>query len=484
MANKTVQWILNIAGNASEKMRKISDEAEASQKKVSGLRTAFDSLSKVTFGIQNIVGTIQMASNAISQFTEANRVQQEAETKLAQVMKNTMGASMAEVQSIKDLASAQQALGVIGDEVQLSGAQELGTYLEKTESLKKLMPVMNDMLAQQYGLNATQEQAVTIGSMMGKVMEGQVGALSRYGYKFDEAQEKILKYGTEEQKVATLAEVISQSVGGMNEALANTPEGKMQQMKNRFGDLKETIGNMLVQVGSALMPLADGVMRIVDIVTPIVSRVLQPITEWLSNTINDTDSWRGYIEPVVSLVKNGLYPMLQRVFEVAGNIVNKIVEFVKTSELLKDVFRAITNIYTSIYKMITWMVNKLEAFFEKVVMPILEGIEKAYRWIKGSPASTVQQAPKANAVGTQQTINAGASIGSAAGAVGGSASGAKSASEVATGGTRNTTINIRMDNMVESIAFNGTLEDNTRNLEERVTEILLRTLNAAQMAAV
>ena len=56
--------------------------------------------------------------------------------KLQQIMQNTMGAREGEVQGILDLASAQQKLGVIGDETQFAGAQELATYLEKSESLK------------------------------------------------------------------------------------------------------------------------------------------------------------------------------------------------------------------------------------------------------------------------------------------------------------------------------------------------------------
>lgn len=59
--------------------------------------------------------------------------------------------------------------------------------------------------------------------MMGKVIEGQTGALSRYGYSFTEAQEQILKFGTEEQMAATLAEVVGQAVGGVNKALAGSP---------------------------------------------------------------------------------------------------------------------------------------------------------------------------------------------------------------------------------------------------------------------
>jgi hypothetical protein len=40
---------------------------------------------------------------------------------------------------------------------------------------------MNDMFAQQYGLNATQEQTASIGMMLGKVMQGQTGAYRNTG---------------------------------------------------------------------------------------------------------------------------------------------------------------------------------------------------------------------------------------------------------------------------------------------------------------
>lgn len=92
---------------------------------------------------------------------------------------------------------------------------------------------------------------------MGKVMDGQVGALSRYGYKFDEAQEKILKFGTEEERAATLADVIASSVGGVNAALAATPDGAMQQVRNRMGDINDRVGVLFTSLRSALMSAID-----------------------------------------------------------------------------------------------------------------------------------------------------------------------------------------------------------------------------------
>ena len=238
---------------------------------------AFKKVSDFAFRLNNVADAVRRVTDKMQEFAEANQAQQMAETKLAQVMRNTMNASAAEVDSIKALAAAQQKLGVIGDEVQLAGAQELGTYLAKADSLKTLMPVMNDMLAQQYGLNATQEQATQIASMLGKVMDGQVGALSRYGYKFDEAQEKILKYGTEEQRVAVLADVVGAAVGGMNEALAQTPEGRMQQLQNSIGDIKERIGGLWVQLQAKLLPVMERCVKFVDNLISAVIRFRTPL---------------------------------------------------------------------------------------------------------------------------------------------------------------------------------------------------------------
>jgi len=214
--------------------------------------------NQIAQAFEQVSASVQALQSVMHDLTDAYAVQSAAETRLEQVMRNTMDATDDEIKSIKDLASAQQQLGIVGDEVQLSGAQELATYLSKKESLESLIPVMNDMIAQQYGYNATTESAVTIATMMGKVLDGQTGALSRYGYTFTEAQEQILKFGTEEERAATLAEVVEQSVGGMNEAMAATPYGRIVQANNAFGDLKETLG----QIVAPTMNVVDNIARI------------------------------------------------------------------------------------------------------------------------------------------------------------------------------------------------------------------------------
>lgn len=166
---------------------------------------------------------------------------------------------------------------MVGDDVQLAGAQELATYLELSSSLETLIPVMNDMLAQQYGLAASGENAANIATMLGKVMNGQTGALSRYGYSFTKAQEEVLKFGTEEQRAAVLADVVRESVGGMNAALANTPSGRLQQLNNTLGDIKESFGQAVTSVLTAFLPALNTVASGLAAVATLANRVAQSI---------------------------------------------------------------------------------------------------------------------------------------------------------------------------------------------------------------
>ena len=243
--------------DATADIKKFAQEFENARTESTKVRDNLLKLTQTSQSFQNVITGLQQITGVMRTYTAASAVQEEAEAKLANNMRNTMNAREEDIQSIRDLCSAQQQLGVIGDEVQLAGAQELATYLEKKSSLEKLIPVMNDMVAQQYGLNATQESAANIATMLGKVMEGQVGALSRYGYKFDEAQEEILKFGSEEQRVAVLSEVVESAVGGMNEALAQTDAGKAKQAANDIGDLKEKVGALFATIEPTIIAVGE-----------------------------------------------------------------------------------------------------------------------------------------------------------------------------------------------------------------------------------
>lgn len=246
-----VQIVPSAQGISGKIQKVISPEADAAGKTAGnkiagGMQSKLSSVSSKLFRAGAIATAVSVPIIAgIKKAMGAYQIQSAAETKLTEIYKTRMGATKGAAKETMKLASALQKEGVIGDEVTLSGAQQLATFAKYPKTVNKLLPAMGNLLAQQKGVNATSDDAVNIGNLMGKVMQGQTGALKRVGITFDENQEKILKYGTEEERAATLAEVITSNVGNMNKTMAKTPEGKIQQMKNSLGDMAEEVGRVL-----------------------------------------------------------------------------------------------------------------------------------------------------------------------------------------------------------------------------------------------
>lgn len=271
MANSTISIGFRIE-EIDGGFKKLSMDADAFKKIMEGnttevekMKKNFENFGKTSLAFDGIKNSVRELTAIMSDLQNAYKIQQEAEMKLETVMKQRMTATAEQIQSIKDLCSAQQDLGVIGDEVQLAGAQQLATFLKTDAALKILIPSMNNLVAQQKGLNATQGDAAAIANLFGKAMMGQTTALKRVGITFTEAESNAVKFGTEEQRAAALAKIITNNVGEMNAELAKTSSGRLKQFENTLGDVKEKMGAAI----SNLMPLMTGINQAVMLGTNI-----------------------------------------------------------------------------------------------------------------------------------------------------------------------------------------------------------------------
>ena len=284
-------------------------------------KDANNSMDKLNKTIANVGKTIIAAFSVreIVNFSKecfaaySNQLQQE--TKLTEIMRSRIGATDAEIASVRALASEQQKLGVVGDEVALAGAQQIATFARNTDTINTLLPAMENLAVQQHGVNVSAGDMTNIANLMGKALQGQVGALSRVGISFTEAQEKVLKYGTEQERAATLAQVITDNVGNMNEVLAQTPEGRIQQVKNTLGDLQETLG-------SALAP----------VITDIASAVSKFFAEH---------------EPQIQNFSQNVLPQIHEATEKVFDSIKKALEFVKNHKTLMETIAIIIGSITA-----------------------------------------------------------------------------------------------------------------------------------------
>jgi hypothetical protein len=240
-------------------------------------------VSKITSGLKKFAGMVGVAFsitavvNWAKAAKEAWSAQTTAETKLATVMRKRTNATNEQIQSILDLTAAQQKMGVIGDEVQLAGAQQLATFTTTTDQLNDLIPAMNNLVAQQYGYNATTESAVGVANMMGRALEGQTGALTRVGISMSDAEKKTIQYGDKTQRAATLAKIITNNVGEMNQALANTPLGRQKQLSNVMGDVNEQFGKAITEIGTIFIPVLKGLATWLGYIASLANLMAQSI---------------------------------------------------------------------------------------------------------------------------------------------------------------------------------------------------------------
>jgi len=321
---------------------------------IAGAKALVNMVKEVGAAVKDYVSDgMQMATQAT-----------ENQMKLSTVMKNTMDASDGQIRSIVELTNAQEKLGVVSATVQQGGAQELATYLSKTDSLKTLLPVMNDMLAQQYGINATQENAVNIATMLGKVMDGQVGALSRYGYSFDEAQEQILKFGTESERAAVLVDVVGQSVGGMNLALAQTDDGKMRQLNNTLNNTQQAVGQMAnewkAQMMGQMLPSVD-----------TLSTAFLALIRGEGSIEALADSFEGVFNEIGNIIQE----FIPKVLELGINIIKAL-----ASGLSNNVGVVIETAVTTLNQFASAILETLPVILDagfKILLGLVEGIIKA-----------------------------------------------------------------------------------------------------------
>ena len=256
MAKADIQIVLQADGKPIDAIIKSTEGLQEAMKKAleesTKLKPSLVNAAATASLFQTLKSAVGSLQGVFSSYTQAFEAAAVANTKLKTIMEQRMNATAEDMKGVKDVISAQKELGVVSGSVQVAGAQQIGTFATQASTLRTLVPAMNNLLAQQKGVNATQEDAVAVGNLFGKALQGQATALRRVGITFSAAEEKMLKHGTESERAALLARIITNNVGEMNKKLAATPTGQMKQLQMTIGGIKAKIGEALVGFGPYL----------------------------------------------------------------------------------------------------------------------------------------------------------------------------------------------------------------------------------------
>lgn len=247
------------SGFASKAVSGIGNAAKDMATVVSGAATAAAGYL-VNFGKQSVAAALKAG---------------EVTAKFQQVAKNNNWTDE-EQKSLLSLNKTLGQTGVISGGTLKAAQAQLGTFALTADQVKTLTPALADMIANNKGYNATAQDGVQIANLLGKVMTGSATALSKYGVTMTDAQKKVLQEGSASEKAAMAAQVLEANFGGINKALAQTPQGKMTILQHEIAGLKTSVGNDLI---AAFGGVGGAVIKMVQAVEPLITALFDKIAQ-------------------------------------------------------------------------------------------------------------------------------------------------------------------------------------------------------------
>lgn len=251
------------AGNALHSG--LSKASGFASKAVSGIGKAAKGMATVVSGAAAAAGGY--LANFGKQAVDAALKAGEVTAKFQQVAKNNNWTDE-EQKSLLSLNKTLGQTGVISGGTLKAAQAQLGTFALTADQVKTLTPALADMIANNKGYNATAQDGVQIANLLGKVMTGSATALSKYGVTMTDAQKKVLQEGSASEKAAMAAKVLEANFGGINKALADTPQGKMTILQHEIAGLKTSVGNDLI---AAFGGVGGAVIKMVQVVEPLIT---------------------------------------------------------------------------------------------------------------------------------------------------------------------------------------------------------------------
>lgn len=274
----------------------LSKASGLASKAVSGIGNAAKGMATVVSGAATAAAAYLV--NFGRQSVDAALKAEEVTAKFQQVSKNNNWAGE-EQKSLLGLNKTLGQTGVVSAGTLKAAQAQLGTFALTADQVKTLTPALADMIANNKGYNATAQDGVQIANLLGKVMTGNATALSKYGVTMTDAQKKILQEGAASEKAAMAAQVLEANFGGINKALAETPQGKMTILQHEIAGLKTSVGNDLI---AAFGGVGGAVIKMVQAVEPLIT---------------------AFFDKVASLAEK-IGPPLEKVFGAVADKIGKI----------------------------------------------------------------------------------------------------------------------------------------------------------------
>lgn len=359
-------------------------------KQVSDALTSFDSGLKGTLGnlkqFKGALGALAVIGIAkgIKSFADDMRntymVQAKAEKSVNDALYSNMtarGESQKaiddQVKAYKGLASQLQKVGVIGDEVTLSGMGIMTQMGLTTDQVKTMTPLLQDLAVKQFGLNVSTDQFKQVSQSVATMVNMGKLTLQGYGIQVTDVERKQFKAMSQSERYAFIMNKLKNSVAGANEAMAQTSGGRLQQMNNAIGDCEE-------QVGQLVNTLYGG---FASIALPVVEEATGAFQEFMG-VLNGTEAPEGGFKYLseddannIALIKNNLDDTYTSLSNIFGGGWGTLSELIGTEQFLANIAK-ITNEVSYLSSIIENLMHNYralrdEGLYSQNLVPIFGG---------------------------------------------------------------------------------------------------------------
>ncbi|MFV8364818.1 tape measure protein [Flavobacterium sp. XS1P27] len=223
---------------------------------------------------------------------------------------------------------------------------------------------------------------------------------------------------------------MANSKGGIYEgamaAQSQSKGGKWSTVKDKFGNAASDLGDafspifhrlldMTISFAGSIGPMLEKAQPYIDAVSNGIGRAV----DFVSSLSNGTSEWSGWMD-VIKESASGIWNMLVIIGMKLWSFVSAILEFVKKSQILKDLFTMLSNVILQSLEYINVFLDLVLWLWDNVLAPILNALESAYKWVKGGEEIKVvatkkivgPKNPSPNGTPTNSPIGTGAALAS------------------------------------------------------------------------
>lgn len=361
----------------------LKEGIEGAGKEAEGALGAIGGVLKTAIPVAAITAGVVGVGKALLDAGKAAADEQVGIAQMATAVKNTGADWDTASAAIEEYLAMQTQRAALDDGEGREAISRLTSATGDYQKAMDLLPVAMDLAAAK-GIDLQ-----TATELVGKVANGNVGVLKRYGITLDEGADATEALAAMQQKF-----------GGQAEAYGNTQAGAQQKLDIAMGNLKETIGGavlpVMTQVMTLFADLATRAMPLIEQGIAVLVPVIQQAMAWIGENVLPVvmrivdwivANW-PLIQSTIETVMNAIWSVIQQVWSVVDAIWSQYGDQIMA--MASEVFSLVSEIVSTVMSLVGEIISTTWALIDSIWSQYGDQIMTAVRVVFDYIKNTIQ----------------------------------------------------------------------------------------------